>query len=69
MLCHNERDKYIRKLVKSFDFSYIGGGYFRQKGIPKGTKADTLHGDQVVEAVVLHVISNLPNAKEEDPFK
>lgn len=32
------------------DFEYIGGGYFRKKGVPVGEKAETLHGWQAIEA-------------------
>ena len=27
-----------------FPFDYVGGGYFRRKGVPKGETAETLHG-------------------------
>lgn len=36
-------------LEQAFPFEYVGGGYFRKKGIPKGTKAPILHGQQAIE--------------------
>jgi len=32
-----------------FPFEYMGGGYFRRKGVPKGQPAEMLHGMEVVE--------------------
>lgn len=32
-----------------FPFEYIGGGYFRKIGVPKGKVAETLHGMQAIE--------------------
>lgn len=36
---------------KDFPFEYQGGGYFRRKGVPKGEKAEMLHGEQVVDYI------------------
>lgn len=38
--------------MKDFPFEYVGGGYFRDKTIPKGTSAPTLHGMQIVELII-----------------
>jgi hypothetical protein len=32
-----------------FPFVYVGGGYFRRAGVPRGDVAEMLHGQQVVE--------------------
>jgi hypothetical protein len=36
-------------MSKEFPYEYVGGGYFRRKGVPKGEPAETLHGAQAVE--------------------
>lgn len=35
--------------LESFPFGYVGGGYFRDKRIPKGDKAEVLHGDELLK--------------------
>lgn len=30
-------------------YEYISGGWFRERGVPKGESADMLHGDHAVE--------------------
>jgi hypothetical protein len=40
----------LLKTVKSnFRFEYVGGGYFRDNSVPKGTKAETLHGSEILD--------------------
>lgn len=39
----------VNQVRASFRFEYIGGGYFRDKNVPKGTNADTLHGTEVLD--------------------
>lgn len=39
-------------LRAKFPFEYVGGGYFRRKGVPKGQTAEMLHGEQVVDALI-----------------
>lgn len=31
-----------------FPFQYVGGGYFRERGVPKGKEAKMLHGMEAV---------------------
>ena len=31
------------------NFEYKGGGYFRKKGIPKGEKAEIIHGGEFIK--------------------
>ncbi len=35
-----------------FPYEYVGGGYFRRKGVPKGTQAETLHGQQAIDLLL-----------------
>ena len=44
-----------------FPFEYVGGGYFRRKGVPKGTPAEILHGEQAI-AYLLDVIEQIRRA-------
>ena len=32
-------------------FKYVGGGYFRKRGVPRGEAAETIHGSQVMEMI------------------
>jgi hypothetical protein len=42
--------KNLLNMVKSsFRFEYVGGGYFRDKNVPKGIKAEILHGSQILD--------------------
>jgi len=36
---------------KIFPFEYVGGGYFRKKGVQKGVSAEMLHGKEVPEYI------------------
>ena len=38
-------------LAKQWPYEYVGGGYYRQKGIPKGQHAQVLHGQEVIQDV------------------
>lgn len=35
-----------------FPYEYITGGYFRKKGVPRGKKAETLHGEEAVKYLI-----------------
>jgi hypothetical protein len=39
----------LKKVKSSFRFEYVGGGYFRDKNVPKGMSADTLHGSEILD--------------------
>lgn len=51
-------------------YEYAGGGWFRLKGVPRGTPAPMLHGPEVLErakaleAVVGHSTENLSQGGE-----
>lgn len=51
--------------LSEFPFEYVGGGYFRRKGVPKGEVADMLHGQQVVEAVQAFSAERIAKLKKE----
>ncbi len=41
----------IPELKDIFPFEYVGGGYFRRKGVPKNVRAEIIHGDEAVRRV------------------
>jgi hypothetical protein len=47
-----------------FSFEYIGGGYFRKIGVPKGEKAEILHGQEATDRAVAEATGALRNALE-----
>lgn len=38
----------LRNFREQFKYKYVGGGYFRDKSVPKGISADMQHGDEVI---------------------
>lgn len=48
-----------------FPFEYMGGGYFRQKGIKKGDQAPTLHGKQVAQYLHEKIMIAFSEIKEQ----
>ena len=38
-----------------FPFDYVGGGYFKKKNVPKGKRAEILHGMQAIEYIYTEV--------------
>jgi hypothetical protein len=45
----SEFENLLNRVKSSFRFEYVGGGYFRDKKVPKGVKADILHGSQILD--------------------
>ena len=39
----------MEKTREEFRFKYVGGGYFRDKSVAVGEKAELLHGEEVIE--------------------
>lgn len=35
-----------------FPFEYVGGGYYRQKGVPIGERAEMLHGQGAADYLI-----------------
>jgi hypothetical protein len=52
-------EKIVELAVTKFRFKYIGGGYFRDKTVPAGKKAEILHGDEAIEAFSKVLIETL----------
>jgi hypothetical protein len=46
----------LEERLKSFKFKYIGGGYFRDKDIKVGKRADILHGDEVLASFCKYIL-------------
>lgn len=42
-----------------FPFEYAGGGYFRQKGIPVGEKAEIIHGMKAIEFATAAAVARI----------
>jgi hypothetical protein len=39
----------IERTKKDFRFRYVGGGYFRDKTVAKGKKAEVRHGEEIID--------------------
>jgi hypothetical protein len=50
----SEFENLLNKVRSSFRFEYVGGGYFRDKNVPEGIKADILHGSEILKNFVLN---------------
>lgn len=48
-----------KEAAESFPYEYASTGYYREKGVPKGTVAKLLHGEQVIPAVISHFNKSL----------
>jgi hypothetical protein len=47
----NDEQALVEKLhefIKLYKYEYVGGGYFRDMSVPKGTSADIVHGDEFI---------------------
>jgi len=47
----NSKQMLIGKLdlfKEQFAYKYVGGGHFRDMTVPKGTNADIVHGDEII---------------------
>lgn len=51
--------KLIEKTRKEFRFKYVGGGYFRDKNVPKGKKADVRHGEEIIDEFCQELIKRV----------
>lgn len=45
----------LTEALKTFPYYYIGGGYFRQAGIPVGKTAQIFHGSGILPVFFEHV--------------
>ena len=65
----NAEDRLVRKLNKfreQFKYKYVGGGYFRDKTVPKGITADMQHGDEVISKFCDDFIKYLSEASSKE---
>ncbi len=51
----------IEKTKKEFRFKYVGGGYFRDRSIPQGKKAEVRHGEEIIDEFCLELIKRVTN--------
>jgi len=51
----------IERTKKDFRFKYVGGGYFRDKNIPKGKTAELQHGEEIITEFCNELINHLPS--------
>ncbi len=51
----------IEQTREDFRFKYVGGGYFRDKNIPMGRKADVRHGEEIIEEFCQELIRRVTN--------
>ena len=49
----------IERTREDFRFKYVGGGYFRDKTIPKGEKADVRHGEEIIDEFCQELIKRV----------
>lgn len=57
-------EKLVKSVLAKFRFRYVGGGYFRDKLVPKGKHAETLHGDEVLKEFAQELIEALAETRE-----
>ncbi len=51
----------IERTKKDFRFKYVGGGYFRDKTIPQGEKAEVKHGEEIIDEFCQELIKCVTN--------
>jgi hypothetical protein len=51
----------IERTREDFRFKYVGGGYFRDKNIPSGEKADMRHGEEIIDEFCQELIQRVTN--------
>ena len=51
----------IERTKEDFRFKYVGGGYFRDKNIPRGEKAEVRHGEEIIDEFCQELIKRLTN--------
>ena len=59
----NTNTQYLMELIErtreDFRFKYVGGGYFRDKNIPMGKKAEVRHGEEIIDEFCQELIKRL----------
>lgn len=54
-------------LKKVFPYKYVGGGYFRKIGVPKGKSAEILHGEKAITHLYKNTMQNGITIFQEEP--
>ena len=49
----------IETTREDFRFKYVGGGYFRDKNVPIGEKADVRHGEEIIDEFCQELIKRV----------
>lgn len=47
-----------QRLIDLFPFEYVGGGYFREKGVDKGKPAQIIHGGEILKTFLLYLLQD-----------
>jgi hypothetical protein len=53
----------LNEFKKQFRYKYVGGGYFRDMTVPKGTTADTKHGDEIINKFFDDLVKHLTDRR------
>ncbi len=63
-ISRGDLEKLLKEVKSNFRFEYVGGGYFRDKTVPQGMKADILHGSEILEEFCSELMKQCaPSAK------
>ena len=61
----NVRTQDLKELIettkKDFRFRYVGGGYFRDKNVPRGKTAEIRHGEEILNEFCQELVKHLTN--------
>ncbi|MGA3181063.1 MAG: hypothetical protein ABSF38_12020 [Verrucomicrobiota bacterium] len=49
----------LNEFRSQFTYKYVGGGYFRDMTVPKGTNADIIHGDEIINKFCDDLVKHL----------
>ena len=52
----------VERTREDFRIKYVGGGYFRDKNIPTGEKADVRHGEEIIDEFCRELIKRITNS-------
>jgi hypothetical protein len=53
----------VREFIKQYKYKYVGGGYFRDMSVPKGTSADIIHGDDFTNKFCEDLVKHLSDGE------
>lgn len=54
----------MKSLKQLFPFEYVGGGYFREKGVPTGINAKIIHGEEAIKFLYEKMVEESKKEKE-----